>query len=91
MEEKIINWMQEIITKGRRNASEVFILFIFLVFSVCNYPTPYSYIERTPINITIPYYNLGSIKYSPDMSSLVYGCLDLMYRPSICANAQLLL
>ena len=83
--------MQEIITRGRRNESEGFILFTFLVLSVWNYLAPYSYTERTPINITIPYYNLGSIKYSPDRSSLVYGCLDLMYRPSISANAESLL
>lgn len=83
--------MQEIITRGRWNASKAFILFSFFVLTVWNYPAPYSYTERTPINFTIPDYNLLSIKYSPDMSSFVYGYWDLIYRSSIWTNAEQLI
>jgi hypothetical protein len=65
----------------------VILLSLALSLSVGCFPAPLYYTERSPINLTIDLSQVKAIssemQFSPDLSSVVYGRWDLMYRPSI--------
>lgn len=65
----------------------VIIFFSALCLSVHCFPAPMYYTERSPLNLTIDLSEVktisNEIQFSPDLSSVVYGRWNMMYRSSI--------